>query len=262
MVAGAGVWKCIDVRGYTFLRGEPGRAPAPGAGTGAPDRYADAATDGGFQDTCTRCARWSGAMMAWHIFRKDWRLMWPLAAGVALLQVLIVGAMRHSEPFPMPQWLSGAAALLTFGLAIAMTLLILLTIQQESIASINQDWLTRPIKRRDLLLGKLLTLALLIHGPIVFVNILQGLAEGFSLGPVLQATLDSNFEVALCYTLPVMAISAMTRSVVEAIIFGLVVLVVAVSLGFVSSPTAGTGLKWIWRSLAHGELLMMTLAAL
>ena len=200
--------------------------------------------------------------LSWHIFRKDWRLMWPLAVATALLQVMIMAVIRHSEPFPMPEAKSVIASLLTLGLAISMTLLILLTIQQDAIPSINQDWLTRPVKRRDLLLGKLFTIALLIHGPIVVVNILHGLAEGFAPGPVIHATLVSNFEIALCYSLPVMAVASMTRSVVEAIIFGLVILVVGVSVGFVSSPTGGTGLKWIWRSVAHGELLLVTIAAL
>lgn len=200
--------------------------------------------------------------LSWHIFRKDWRLMWPLAVATALLQVVITAVIRHSEPFPLPEAKSVIASLLTLGLAISMTLLILLTIQQEAIPSINQDWLTRPVKRRDLLLGKLFTLALLIHGPIVLVDILHGLAEGFTPGSVIHATLVSNFEIALCYSLPVMAVASMTRSVVEAIIFGLVILVVGVSVGFVASSTHGTGLKWIWRSVAHGELLLVTMAAL
>ncbi len=76
---------------------------------------------------------------------------------------------------------SALAAFLTFGLVVGMTLLILLTIQQEAPPSFNQDWLVRPIKRRDLLLGKLLTVALLIHGPIIVVHVLQGMAEGFRL---------------------------------------------------------------------------------
>lgn len=201
--------------------------------------------------------------LAWHIFRKDWRLMWPLAVGVAVTQVLIMAVIRHSEPFPMPEAKSAVAALLTFGLAVGMTLLILLTVQQEAIPSIDQDWLTRPVKRGDLLGAKLLALLLLVHGPIVLVNVAQGLAEGFTRGSVLLASLDSNFEVALCYTLPAMAIAAMTRSVVQAIVFGLVVaLIVALAGVVVDSQTEDTGLKWIWRTASHAELLLVTIAAL
>src|SRR5882757_4236632 len=201
--------------------------------------------------------------LGWHIFRKDWRLMWPLAVATALIQVLVMAVIHHSEPFPMPESKSVVAALLTFGLAISMTLLIVLTVQQEAVPSVNQDWLTRPVVRLDLLIGKLLTIVLLVHGPIVVVDVLEGLAEGFPLGPVLHATLDSNFEIALCYSLPVMAVAAMTRSVVEAIIFGLVVLLIVVLFGsIVSTSTSGTGLKWIWRVVSHGEVLVVTLAAL
>ena len=164
--------------------------------------------------------------MAWHIFRKDWRLMWPLAVGTAVLQAWILILTTHSTPLPLSEATSMFASIVTLVLAIAMTLLIVLSIQQESIPSISQDWLTRPVERGDLLLGKLLTIALLIHGPIFAVNILQGLMEGFSLGPVLLAALHSNFEIALCYSLPVMVIAATTRGVVEAIVFGLIVLVI------------------------------------
>lgn len=201
--------------------------------------------------------------LAWHIFRKDWRILWPLAVATMLLQVLVMMVIRHSTPFPMTDGTSAVAALLTFALVISMTLLIVLTVQQEAIPSIHQDWLTRPVARGDLLLAKLLALLLLVHGPIVTVNVLQGLAEGFPLGSVLHATLNSNFEIALCYSLPAMAVAAMTRSVVQAIIFGLAVVVVVVLFGSVfSTVTGGTGLKWIWRTVSHVEILLATIIAL
>ena len=201
--------------------------------------------------------------MSWHIFRKDWRLMWPLAVATAVTQVLVALVIRHTEPFPMRNDLSALAALLTFGLAVGMTLLIVLTIQQEAIPSVNQDWLVRPVKSRDLLLGKLFTVVLLIHGPIIAVHLLQGVAEGFPFGSVLHATLVSNFEVALCYSLPVMAIAAMTKSVVEAILFALATFLGCVLVRLViSEPTGTTGLLWIWRCVSHAELLLVTIAVL
>jgi len=200
--------------------------------------------------------------LAWHIFRKDWRILWPLAAATMLLQVLVMMAIRHATPFPLTDGTSAIAALLTFALVISMTLLIVLTVQQEAIPSINQDWLTRPVARGDLLLGKLFALVLLVHGPIVAVSVLQGLAEGFPLLPVLHATLNSNFEIALCYSVPAMAVAAMTRSVVQAIIFGLAVVAIDVLFGSLFSPSTGdTGLKWIWRTVSHVEILFATIVA-
>ena len=69
--------------------------------------------------------------LAWHIFRKDWRLMWPLAVATALIQVLVMAVIHHSDPFSLPQSKSVVAALLTFGLAISMTLLIVLTVSRK-----------------------------------------------------------------------------------------------------------------------------------
>src|SRR6187402_2331349 len=194
MAAGTRVRQCADFCGQPVQRRQSGRASSRATRPGTPDRHTIFAIERRIQNTGTRGACRSCAMnLAWHIFRKDWRILWPLAVATMLLQVLVMMVIRHSTPFPMTDGTSAVAALLTFALVISMTLLIVLTVQQEAIPSIHQDWLTRPVARGDLLLAKLLALLLLVHGPIVTVNVLQGLAEGFPLGSVLHATLNSNF---------------------------------------------------------------------
>jgi hypothetical protein len=211
-----------------------------------------------------------------HIFRKDLRLLWPLAIASAAGQLLLALVVFHSDPFSLSEELSAPAALLTLGLAVSMVLLIVLTVQQDAIPGVTQDWLVRPIKRRDLLCAKLLAVALLIHGPIIVVMLLPGLAEGFSPGPLLRATLLSNFEIALVFSLPVMAIAALTRSFGEAVIgalvvfFGLILtrlLILGIFYPFThsfhffgSADDAGVG--WVWRSLSHVLLLAVFLAVL
>jgi hypothetical protein len=214
--------------------------------------------------------------MFWQIFRKDWRLLWPLAVASAVIQALLELLLYHSEPYSISEEVSAIAALLTLALAITMVLLIVLAVQQDAIPGVSQDWLVRPIKRGDLLLAKLLAVVLLIHGPMVAIGLLHGIAEGFPLGPVLRATLLSNFEVALVFSLPVMAVAALTRSVGEAIIVALAIflglmlarlVILAILFPVTGSfhffePVDGTGVAWVWQTLSHALLLLVTIAVL
>ena len=207
--------------------------------------------------------------MAWNIFRKDWKLLWPLAIAVAGLQALLGWVRFGFEPFAASQAQEALAGIISLVLIIAMILLIVLAVQQDAIPGVTQDWLVRPIRRRDLLLAKLLGVVLLIHGPIFVVNMVHGLAEGFSLGPLLRATLLGGFEIALLFTLPAMAIAGLTRSLTEAllgslaVILGLILTHLVITRALhVYSATSGTGLAWIWDSLSHFILLLSTVAVL
>jgi hypothetical protein len=204
--------------------------------------------------------------MPWHIFKKDWKLLWPLALVGAASQALLAVLRFQSDASHGQEALS---VVLTLCLVIAIVLLIVLAVQQDAIPGVSQDWLVRPIKRRDLLLAKLLIVALLIHGPMVASNLALGLAEGFSLGSTLRATLLSTFEVALVFTLPVMAIAAMTKSLTEAligslaIILGLILMYLIIARALhLSHPVEGTGVAWVWRSLSHLVLLLVTATVL
>lgn len=206
------------------------------------------------------------------IVRKDLRLIWPLAAGSAVLQGLL-GLLQHrSSPFDLGGPRAALAAIVTLALIVSMALVIVIVVQQEPLAGTNQDWVVRPIRRRDLLLAKLFLVALFIHGPILAVQIVQGYSEGFRIGQILSAALLSNLEIALLFTLPVMAIAALTRTVGEAFVGALAVLVglVLVFLGIsaahfvftgngkLGEPVAGSGVQWVWRSLSHLWLLAVT----
>jgi hypothetical protein len=212
----------------------------------------------------------------WQIFRKDLRLLWPLAAAGALVQALLQIVLFHSDPYPIGDELSALGALLLSGVLVSMVLLIVLAVQQDAPPSLTQDWLVRPIRRRDLLLAKLMTVVLLIHGPIVVAKLVQGLAEGFPLGQLLRAIVLSNFEIALVFSLPVMAIAALTTSVGEAVVtalaifFGLIaarLLFLGILFPFTHSfhffqPAAEAGVAWVWRYLSHSVLLVALVAVL
>ncbi len=209
------------------------------------------------------------------IMRKDLRLLWPLAAASAVLQGLL-GLLQHrSTPFDIGLHRAIPVALVTLALVVSMALVIVITVQQDPLPGANQDWVVRPIRRRDLLLAKLLVVALFVHVPIFAIQILQGYSEGFQFGQILPAALLSNIEIALVFTLPVTAIAAMTRNVGEAFVGSLAVLVgiilaflaiAAVHYGLthfwsLNEPTGGAGVQWVWRSLSHLWLLAVTVTA-
>src|SRR5581483_11572195 len=167
-------------------------------------------------------------------------------------------------------------AVVTLCLMATMSLLIVLSVQQEALPGATQDWLIRPIRRGDLLSAKLLGIAVFVHGPIFTVELLEGVAEGFPLGSVLRATVLANFEIALLFSLPAMAIACVTRTIGEAVLGSLALLVVLLLeqlllFGLASSfqhalrfsgPVSGTGIEWVWRFLSHAVLLLTVVATL
>ena len=89
--------------------------------------------------------------MVRHILKKDWTLLWPLVTALAVLQGLLAFAR-----FTAGHFLDG---LPTVPLAVlellAAATVITLAVHQDPIPGIRQDWLVRPISRRDLFLAKL-----------------------------------------------------------------------------------------------------------
>jgi hypothetical protein len=215
------------------------------------------------------------AMFPW-IFRKDLRVLWPLAVASAVGQVLLAALLHHIDPFSVSDETSAVAALVTLALMISMVLLMVLAVQQDPLPGVTQDWLVRPIRRWDLLLAKLLTVVLFIQAPIAVVKLVEGLAEGFPLGPLLGAVFLSNCKVALVFSLPVVVVASLTRSVGEAVLgalavfFGLIVvrlLMLAVLYPFTRSfdffgSAQETGVAWVWWTLGDLELLGVIIAVL
>jgi hypothetical protein len=216
------------------------------------------------------------ATMVWQILRKDVKLLWPLALGIAIVQVLVGGLLYRTAPYHIGDELAAVVDLLCLGLAIAIALLIVLAVQHDALPSVDQDWLVRPIKRRDLLLAKLLGVLLLIHAPIITVDLLHGLAEGFSFARTLRAVLLGNLEVARLFTLPFMAIAALTKSVTEALVGFLIalatVLFAALLLPQMLLPFAHAfnvypaadagGVAWVWESVSSLLGLAVIIAVL
>jgi hypothetical protein len=205
--------------------------------------------------------------LIWHICKKDLRLVWPLALGCALGQLMLQLLESRARPFDLSEGARFTSAILSMGLGVGLCLLIFLIVQSDGVAGAEQDWLVRPIRRRDLLLSKLLTVLVLVHGPIFAANFLMGLAGGFGVGETLRAALLGSAEIAIWFTLPVMAIAAFTKSITEALLTGLAILFGALILAWLASTlsqqaTGGTGIAWVWGGARHGLLFAVSIAVL
>jgi hypothetical protein len=183
--------------------------------------------------------------MVWHIFRKDVKLLWKMAAGVALLNAL--------RPFaPEAAGHGGYAAISLLATVLATALLIAAVVQADALSGLRQDWLVRPVRRRDLLLSKLAFTVLLIQLPIFIADVVEGLAAGLPFAPVLGAALSRGLFMLFALDLPALAFATLTRNLTEGLAAGLVAaLGVMLFLSVAQKPgqVNFSGVAWIGLAL-------------
>ncbi len=104
-----------------------------------------------------------------HIFRKDFRRLWPLAAAVCVCWAacgaftVLASSNLSIEKRQMP---IGMQRLATILLPLACWFLIANVVYEEPLVGDKQFWLTRPYSRISLLASKLLFLGLFINVPL------------------------------------------------------------------------------------------------
>jgi hypothetical protein len=200
--------------------------------------------------------------MTWHIFRKDWAQLWPLVAFLAIAQVTNAALWFELGHFKEPQGLVIVAQIFSYALLLGIAALITAAVQQDVLPGVSQDWLVRPIRRGALLRAKLLFVLMAGHGPMLLADLAHGMAAGFTFRDSLTAALSRNASLLLVFDLPVLAIAAMTRNLVQVAITMLaiwLVVVVGIAVGILARggtppPFAASGLQWMtpvfWSLLA------------
>lgn len=201
-------------------------------------------------------------MLAWHIFKKDLRLLWVFALVVAAIHFAAAAMRSWLDLYPAQNQLTVIANFLPLVSLFGIAVLTLVMMHQDAVPGVGQDWLVRPIKRGDLILAKLLFVIIVVQGPLLLTDLGQGLVEGFTLPASFSAALTHNVAI-LCYvSLPAMMIGSVTRNVTESLMFALVCLVAyavvflggAIMLLGAKTSVGGTGLSWMvdatWRTLA------------
>lgn len=148
------------------------------------------------------------------ILRKDLIGLLPLVL-MALATFLIVPVVANLDLVAIGGdqafWLFLQANIYWLGFALGIMLMISV-IQQDPADSLNHDWLTRPISRRDWLLAKLLFMLLVFLIPVLISRIIINLSQGMGPGLALSyaAGIESMESTMLVPLLLMMALLAPT----------------------------------------------------
>jgi hypothetical protein len=223
-------------------------------------------------------------MMIWHIFKKDWKLMWPCSAGFAALQFALMAARLEIGRFGSPPVGPGlgSAPLLTpdsprlfyvlAGLPVlsylASAFLITAIVQLDAIPGVRLDWLVRPIRRRDLFLAKLLGVIAMVMAPIFTADLAGGLLNGLPLGQSFGAAIERSLWLWFSLLIVVFALASLTRNLMEAIVAGMAVAAAYSLLPTLFVPWRGAGafavrgrVDWM-DSIIHCVVILIGAAAL
>ena len=187
--------------------------------------------------------------MILHIFKKDLRLLWPFVAGLTALNA-VTQWMRYGWSV-----LDNNAGWVVFGpiAVIGWVLLVAVLVHQDVIPGTRQDWLTRPIKRRDLVAAKLLFVVGLLHAPLFVMMTIEVLAGGYSLADAVGGAFVRSLSLFFLVSLPTLAVAAVSRNLIEAIIVAILAAVasepVAVFFDVLTNEpcgaTCGSSLAWV-----------------
>jgi hypothetical protein len=202
--------------------------------------------------------------MVIHIFRKDLRLLWPFIAGAALVQL---GHLAIALRLGVAPEMNSVGLYYYWGYACALAaqLLIVLAVQQDSLVGTQQDWLVRPVARRDMLLAKLLFVVVAVQGPIFLFDLVLGLLHGAPLPAAVMAALFSGVQVVVTIDLIAFIAAAVTENLQQAVIFLLAVLIVKISGSqlwrlFSGMRYPAMQLEIAWMAALLAGLIMLTAA--
>jgi hypothetical protein len=204
------------------------------------------------------------------IFKKDWALLWPLVVLVTLIQVALEWALYKFGFFGVSPFAREIIRLLTPAWYIGVIALAVAAVHEDTIPGVDQDWLIRPLDRTELLLAKLLFVAVTVCGPMLVVNLIDELALGFKVLPSFGDALYKEAYLFICLLVPVAAVAAATRNAAELVVLvaGLVLLYAvtvwlgATLFGLDRCPTCETSLAWLQSLLQHLGLLVGSAAVL
>ena len=202
--------------------------------------------------------------MVWHIFKKDWKLLWTFVASVALVHWISVVIMHQLGLFgenPMLEMLEDTVPMLAY---FGSMFLIVAIVHLDVLPGVRQDWLVRPISRRALLLEKFLFVIFMVETPVLLANLFQGLSSGFSFRASLLPALSKVIYLLGAFTLPLFVLASVTRNLTEAFIFwcGCAVIITTFQsfVGYLAELTHGTLTPVTWSGIGWvGELFRIAL---
>lgn len=194
--------------------------------------------------------------MIWHIFKKDLKLLWPLVAIVAGVHIMNGAMWFMLGDFGEPATLRRIAGSFIVAPLVGILALVATAVHQDALPGDRQDWLVRPIRRRDLIFAKLLFVLATVHLPMLLVDLTQCTAMGLTFREALSAALSRSLYVLLSISLPVLGLATITSTIIE-FIGGLLViflaLIVFITATQAFSPNSGA---YTFGSMSTGWLMV------
>ena len=191
-----------------------------------------------------------------HIFRKDWHLIGKPALAVACIQFAYTAIQIRQTLLGGTPVLQQLGQVLIWLWLMAGTILIIAIVQQDALPGTRQDWLTRPIPRRSVLIEKVLFITAMVQGPAIGGDLLQGCVYGFPFRQTAAAALARAVVLFVAMLIPALLLGAVTESVTQAMVlavvaifgvfaFTMVAIGTAGGYGHQFDPTGLTGEEWL-----------------
>lgn len=206
--------------------------------------------------------------MNWSVFgatlKKDMRSLLALVTLTALL-FLADASIQRLDLWPL--WtILGPTVLL-----VAIAVLIIAVFQLDSPASLTEDWLCRPVRKRELLGAKVALVLMTLYVPHAIGSVIADVRIGSPVSEVLLDALSLPDEVFLALMPLLMFIAIVTRTFVQAfgVLFAIFVCVFLLPTPFVRPPgprdlgineeLIGAGLFWLAMTPARLASLVLVL---
>ena len=165
--------------------------------------------------------------MIWHIFKKDVRLLWPMALAVVVTAALCAVRTTMLGYFDQPPVLDRLTGILPYLVYLGIAIVAVSVVHQEALSGPEEDWLTRPIRRSDLAWSKVLFMLLMVNLPLLLIDVAQQVALHFPLSVSVEVAVCRALVVVFVFSLPGLVLGVVTRSLIDAFVFG-----IAAAIGF------------------------------
>jgi ABC-type Na+ transport system ATPase subunit NatA len=255
--------QCRQLCRYRLFRGQSGGKRRRRFRQRARDRRAAHRIALHLQDPGPGDPRGGRGIMIWHIFKKDWKLLWPFVLIIAAVEFVDTAAWLMFGHFYESPTLIQIIGPLRWAMLLGIAALITMAVHQDMVPGDRQDWLVRPVHRRDLLLEKILFVLVAVHGPLVLADLAHGMATGFPLWGSLSLALSHGVYLLLVFSLPMLGIAAMTSTIVEAVGVALaIILVFAILLAFGHGAPLSYDSNLSWMDFTFWSVVALVAAAL
>jgi len=198
------------------------------------------------------------------ILVKDVRCLLPLVLFTALLFLADALIVRLEL---LPLWSTWGAAVLL----VAFIVMIFAVFQLDSPASFTEDWLCRPLRKRELLGAKIALVLLTVYVPHAIGTLIADLSLGFPVSEVLLDALLLPDELFLLLLPVMMLVAIITRTFVQAfgVLIAIFIAVAVLPTPFIRDPEPHTlGLDellqagMVWLATAPARIVSVVLVVL